>query len=278
MSCLWGKVLHQRIYVSSKKTTEEEYNQDVERIAKNMRYFSEVTIIPWKDRAKAQQCRNMAEEIRTSFSGLDWEKFFSEKLEVALSYNEPCFSCIQKDLMVVSGKSISDEHFGVNAQAQSVPIEVFDAIKKEWNRYILGQHFDKSQDLEKIKKIVPDWVIPGLYADLPREGQISEKEVLGIRGVAPHLLHYLYKRISGCVGVAGTHTWFLLTVFPEKPQVILYHKDLEDWTAIARAARTKGLKIAAVEYDDTTTAEELKTRVLYACQSVGLYKEWCPEN
>lgn len=77
----------------------------------------------------------------------------------------------------------------------------------------------------------------------------------------------MYKALAGSVGIAGTHTWYLLAMFPETPQIILYNRNgVEDWEEIAEAMRKGGRKVWAVGFDENTDfsvlAKEIEEKYL----------------
>lgn len=56
----------------------------------------------------------------------------------------------------------------------------------------------------------------------------------------------MYARLNASIGIAGTHTWILLTMFPEVPQVILYNNHgTERWEAIEKPTGAKDITSAA---------------------------------
>ena len=63
----------------------------------------------------------------------------------------------------------------------------------------------------------------------------------------------MYKKVDISVGIAGTHTWYMLSCFPEKPQIIFYNKNgVENWDTIAKAYQKQGYPIYAMGYDENT--------------------------
>ncbi len=73
----------------------------------------------------------------------------------------------------------------------------------------------------------------------------------------------MYASLKAAIGSPATHTWMLLTMFPEKPQIIPYFEGLkEDWKAIERVYQEEGRKIFSVEFgeskDEITIAKEIE--------------------
>ena len=72
----------------------------------------------------------------------------------------------------------------------------------------------------------------------------------------------MYARLKKSVGIAGTHTWILLTMFPEVPQVILYNNHgTERWKAIEQAYRSKGYNIRCIGFDEKTDLQDLSAQI-----------------
>ena len=134
--------------------------------------------------------------------------------------------------------------FGVTAAQQSLDLGLFGFLKNEDISLVLGQHFDKGHDLEHIKKLAEEF-----QAYVP--GMTENREVLGIRGVLHEKYLPLYVKLKASVGIAGTHTWILLTCFPEIPQIILYNiRSKEPWGEIAAAARRCGRKVYVLGFSE----------------------------
>lgn len=63
----------------------------------------------------------------------------------------------------------------------------------------------------------------------------------------------MYNKLDMSVGIAGTHTWYMLTSFSETPQIILYNKNgLENWDEIANSYLKNGKKVYALGFDENT--------------------------
>lgn len=161
--------------------------------------------------------------------------------------------------MLVPQKLISDGLCGVSADQQSVSVMVFNFMRAEDVLLILGQHFHKVNDLDNVRAIADSF---GCYVP----GFTENPELLGLRGV-PHKMYWnLYSQLDGCVGIAGTHTWYLLTCFPSTPQVIIYNKrGVENWALIEAAYRKAGHEIRCLGFDETTDMVEFAKQVKAAC-------------
>ena len=86
----------------------------------------------------------------------------------------------------------------------------------------------------------------------------------------------MYKKIDISVGIAGTHTWYMLTCFPEKPQIIFYNKnDVEKWEEISKAYQKQGKPIYVMGFDENTDWKRfsLEVKALYTKISKKLQKE-----
>ena len=93
-------------------------------------------------------------------------------------------------------------------------------------------------------------------------GMTENTEVFGIRGVQHKLYYNMYKSLSASVGIAGTHTWIMLTMFPEIPQIILFNnKGVERWKEIEKAYQALGYKIFCIGFDENTDMKQLSKEI-----------------
>lgn len=61
---------------------------------------------------------------------------------------------------------------------------------------------------------------------------------------------------------AGTHTWLLLTMFPDIPQLILFNKKgVERWKAIEAAYQKQGYNIICLGFDENTDMAEFAKEI-----------------
>ena len=181
--------------------------------------------------------------------------------------------------MLIPQKLFSDGKCGLNASQQSVPLETLNFFKSEdGNTYLLGQHFNKNpkdkngnevKDFEHVKNLAQEF---NMY--IP--GEKEDTEVLGIRGV-PHVKYLnMYKKTDIAVGIAGTHTWYMLACFPEKPQIIFYNKNgVENWDEIAKTYQKLGHSVYALGFDEHTDWKRfsLEAKALYTKISKKIRQE-----
>ncbi len=76
----------------------------------------------------------------------------------------------------------------------------------------------------------------------------------------------MYKKINMSVGIAGTHTWYMLTCFPDVKQIIFYNKNgVEKWDEIAKSYQKQGKQIYALGFDKNTDWKKfaLEVKALY---------------
>ena len=72
----------------------------------------------------------------------------------------------------------------------------------------------------------------------------------------------MFKKMKCSVGIAGTHTWLLLAIFPWIPQIILFNKNgVENWKDIEAAYQRAGYKIICIGYDENTDMSELSKEI-----------------
>ena len=246
----------------SEKETKEEFEAHVNQIFNNLVFFCpDLQKATWEQRESLQaEGWNIRKDLLEGNIPQEfWDVFALTQLIPSVYESLPTF-CELKNftskVMFVPQKLISDNMCGVNAAEQSVSLDVFNFLKGDPDKLlVLGQHFHKVNDLDKVKAIVNDF-------DAYVAGLTENPEVLGVRGI-PHKMYWdLYRQLDCCIGIAGTHTWFLLTCFPNVPQIILYNKKtVENWKGIEAAYRQVGNKITCLGYDDTTDMQDFAKEV-----------------
>ncbi len=140
--------------------------------------------------------------------------------------------------------------------------ETFEFLKDRPEQLVLGQHFNKVADFNKVQKLAAEF---GLYVP----GMEENEEVFGIRGV-PHKLYYnMYKSLRASIGIAGTHIWYMLTMFPEIPQVILFNeKGVENWKAIEAEYQKRRYDIRCIGFHEGSDMEALKQEIEQAYEDM----------
>jgi hypothetical protein len=239
----------------------EEYENRAEGIFSSMSFFSTcVKKVPFNMRHMFE-CRDIIAELKAGqLADEEWDIFFNGRCKptrdtsflpqfsVGLNDNEPA-------VLFVPQKLKSDGECGVTAEQQSLTPAVFNFLKSAPCQLVLGQHFNKMGDIEQVVDLATEF---GLYVP----GLTENPEVLGIRGVKHEMYYNMYKHLGGSIGIAGTHTWIMLAMFPDIPQIILYNKGgVERWDAIAVAANRAGHKIFAIGFDENTDMEELAKKI-----------------
>lgn len=239
----------------------EEYENRAESIYSNMSFFSPcVKKVPFNMRHMFE-CRDIIAELKAGqLADEEWDIFFEGRCKptrdtsflpqyaIGMNDNEPA-------VLFVPQKLKSDGECGITAQQQSLIPAVFNFLKSAPCQLVLGQHFNKMADIEQVVDLATEF---GLYVP----GLTENPEVLGLRGVKHEMYYNMYKHLSGSIGIAGTHTWIMLSMFPDIPQIILYNKGgVEHWEAIAAAARRAGHEIFAIGFDGNTDMEELSKAI-----------------
>lgn len=157
---------------------------------------------------------------------------------------------------IIPAKLKTDGECGLDEKQQSLTPRVLSFVNKYAVNPVLIQHFDKVNDKDtvlSIRKEIPSLSIPG---------ETENPELFGIRGVQHKMYYNMYKQLNVCIGIAGTHTWVLLTMFPDTPHIILYNRNgVENWDAIAAAYQKRGKKIYAIGFDESTDMEELSKQI-----------------
>ena len=250
------KALGLELVAFSEKETQSEFEAQVAQIITNLSFIApEMRPAKWEERETLLRRGWNARQALLNGEIREYEwKLFAEYPPLVPVLEEPLprFLSVPRyrtNIGLVPQKLVTDGMCGQTAEQQSVTIEVFKFLKKYKNvMKILLQHFHKVNDLDKIEaleKALIDYT-PGHFED---------QEVFGMRGI-PHKMFYpLYAKLDLCIGVAGTHTWFLLVCFPYIAQIILASRGLkgENWGMIAKAHQEAGYPINTVPYDETSS-------------------------
>ena len=263
MALNFAKALNMPVAIIPAKETEDEFNTEAERILANLSFLNnDIVTVPFADRAKYEalsydiiadlKAGELADEL--------WEKFVTARLVPTQNANNlPQFKGMKanrRNLLLIPQKLISDGECGVTAQQQSLNPSVFNFLKEQ-NEYqpVLGQHFNKVNDKPAVEALAKEF---NMYVP----GMTEENEVFGIRGVQHKMYYNMYNQLGMSIGIAGTHTWILLTMFPWVPQVILYNKKgVENWEVIGKAFQAAGWPIRTIGFDENTDMEQLSEKI-----------------
>ena len=259
MALNFANAMGYEVVIIPNKETREEFESESDRIYDALVAFGvKLNKVDFDKREEeAAEARDIIAELKAGILDDEIWKIFAEKHLSPVFSETPVYSGLaEKDnLLVVPQKLFSDEQCGVTAQQQSLPLEVFGFLKNERKNLVLGQHFHKVNDLEVVENLADEFkmYVPGMT---------ENKEVFGIRGVRHEKYFNMYKMLKGSVGIAGTHTWILLTCFPEIPQIILFNKKgVERWKAVEKAFQAAGYRIFCLGFDEQTNMVELSSQV-----------------
>lgn len=249
-----------------KKESKEEFEAEASKIFNILSFFSknlETVSFEERDTAEAAGYDIIAELKAGTLANEVWQKFATSQLMPSFTEGLPEYKGMRNgSVLFIPQKLISDGECGVTAAQQSINPQVFTFLKEARLPLVLGQHFHKVNDLQTVQNLAKDF---NLYVP----GMTENNEVLGIRGVAHEKYYNMYASLSASVGIAGTHTWILLTMFPNIPQIILFNKKgVENWKAIAQAYQANGKKIIAIGFDESTDLQELSTEIKKAYNSL----------
>ena len=252
----------------SEKTTPEEFAKEVDDIYNRLHeYIPGMIKASWNERQTyltngiSYRQRLLSKKRNERISVDEFKKFATVRLSPKPDSKKglPNFKSISKsghNIMLIPQKLFSDGLCGLTAKQQSVPLEAFSLFKKySDNTYILGQHFHTVNDVAHVENLAKEFnmIVPGAQED---------NEVFGLRGIKHSKFINMYKKIHLSVGVAGTHTWNMLTCHPEIPQIIIYNKKgPEKWSEIAKAYRKQGKTIYALGFDETTNWEDFSKKL-----------------
>ena len=263
MALNFAKALNVPVAIIPNKETEEEFNAESEKILANLSFLSnDIVRVPFADRAKYEAMSyDIIADLKAGKLADDmWGKFVTARLVPTRNTNLlPQFNGMRanrKNLLLIPQKLISDGECGVTAQQQSLSPSIFNFLKEQ-NEYqlVLGQHFNKVNDLQAVEALAKEFsmYVPGMSEDT---------EVFGIRGVQHKMYYNMYNQLGMSIGIAGTHTWIMLTMFPWIPQVILYNrKGVENWDAIGKAFQAAGYPIRTIGFDESTNMEQLSEKI-----------------
>ena len=263
MALNFAKALNMPVVVIPAKETEAEFNTESEKILANLSFLSnDIVAVPFADRAKYEALSYdiIADLKAGKLADEMWEKFVTARLVPTQNTNLlPQFNGMRanrRNMLIIPQKLISDGECGVTAQQQSLNPTVFNFLKEQ-NEYqlVLGQHFNKVNDLPAVEALAKEFsmYVPGMSEDT---------EVFGIRGVQHKMYYNMYNQLGMSIGIAGTHTWILLTMFPWIPQVILYNrKGVENWNVIGKAFQAAGYPIRTIGFDEDTDMNQLSEKI-----------------
>lgn len=258
MALAVAKAMKMAVKIVSKKENKEEYEQDVKNIfAKMAPFYDNMEVVPFEEKERFLAVAwDVVQELKDAkFDASLWSKMASIKLE-------PSFEGLRRysqlegkrNVLFVPQKLKSDGECGVTAAQQSLDPEVL-AFMRGTANLVLGQHFHKVNDYSTVMALaeVFDLYVPGVE---------ENPEVFGIRGVDHVEYLNMYRKLAASVGIAGTHTWIMLTVFPEIPQIILFNKNgVENWKDIEAAYQKAGYRIFCIGYDENTVVSELSKEI-----------------
>ncbi len=263
MALNFSKALNMPVAIIPNKETAEEFEAESEKILANLSFFSnDIITVPFADRAKyeALSWDIIADLKAGKLADEMWERFVTARLVPTQNTNPlPQFRNMRanrRNLLLIPQKLISDNACGVTAQQQSLNPEVFNFLKEQKEyQLVLGQHFHKVNDLPAVEALAQDF---NMYVP----GMSENPEVFGIRGVRHEMYYNMHNKIGMSIGIAGTHTWILLTMFPWVPQVILYNKKgVEHWDVIGKAFQDAGWPIRTIGFDEETNMEQLSEKI-----------------
>ena len=258
MAVNFAKAFNLDVVIAPNKDEKKAYEEEADKIFRNMSFFyNRMSILPFEERNQTENIWDIIGELKNGkLDNSLWEKFAASRLTPANIENLPAYPGMSNSdsTLFIPQKLISDGECGISAEQQSLPLSVFEFLKNK-NGLVLGQHFNKVADLENVRALAREFnlYVPGLE---------ENPEVLGIRGIQHKAYYNMYARLKKSIGIAGTHTWILLTMFPEVPQVILYNNHgTERWKAIEQAYRSKGYNIRCIGFDEKTDLQDLSAQI-----------------
>ncbi len=274
MSMNFAKAYHLQAVAFSMKETEEEFNADVEAIFQRLSCVGKslgLRKASWEEREELLSTGwNVRQDLIDGKITPDmWFDFAGTSLQMEAEGDVPMFQSLygngkKCNIFFAPQKLQTDGACGATAGQQSLPLEVYDFMKEIDAVKILGQHFHKINDLEKVQALAEEFelYVPGMNED---------QEVFGVRGV-PHWKYInLYKQLDLAVGTLGTHTWVMLTCFPNIPQIVPCFEGLSEKADVLNAAyRRQGKNVFFVPYNEETAISELQDEIASLVECFGL--------
>ena len=256
LSLLYAKAYGMQPVAFSDKDNEAEFTSQVNQIMSNLSFFAPGMIaVSWEDREDYSNEFNFRQELLNGKIPAEaWRDMASSKLLPQTDDELPMFEgLLPGATLFVPQKLKSDGLCGTTAEQQSLSPVIFYFLKG--GNIALGQHFHKENDLPLVEELAKEF---GLYVP----GMTEDNEVFGIRGVKHMMYWNFYGKIGASVGIAGTHTWYLLACRPEVPQVILYNRNgVEKWGEIEEAYQAAGYNIRCIGFDENSNMEELAKEI-----------------
>lgn len=257
MAVNFAKAFNLDVVIAPNKDEKKAYSEEAEKIFRNMSFFyNRMSVVPFEEKDNISSWDIIAELKTGKLDKSLWEKFAISRLIPENTDGLPTYQGMSNafNTLFIPQKLISDGACGITAEQQSLPLDVFNFLKGK-KGLVLGQHFNKVNDIESVKALVHDFnlYVPGLT---------ENSEVLGIRGIQHKAYYNMYTHLNASVGIAGTHTWLLLTMFPEVPQIILYNNHgVERWKDIEQAYQNKGYNIHCIGFDENTDLTWLSQKI-----------------
>ncbi len=258
MAVAIAKSLGLPVVIVPRKDNADDFNKESENIlTKMLPFYSALETISFEEKETVlAEGWDVVRELKEGrFEPVLWDKMASSKLT-------PSFEGLRRyrqlegktNVLFVPQKLQSDGECGVTAAQQSLNPQVLSFMKGTAN-LVLGQHFHKVNDLATVEALAKEF---NLYVP----GQTENQEVFGIRGVAHAEYFNMYRNLAASVGIAGTHTWIMLALFPEIPQIILFNRNgVESWKDIEAAYQKAGYRIFCIGFDESTNMAELSKEI-----------------
>lgn len=256
----FAKAFNLEVVIIPNKDNKEDYEKEAETILNNMSFFYDrITIVPFEEKEAANASAwDIIGDLKAGTLDDDlWNNFATSRLVPSNLENLPAYNGLanRENVLVIPQKLISDGECGITAKQQSLPLEAFEFLNACPQNFVLGQHFHKINDRPAVEALAQrfEMYVPGMT---------ENPEVFGIRGVQHRMYYNMYASLKASVGIAGTHTWLLLTMFPDIPQLILFNKKgVERWKAIEAAYQKQGYNIICLGFDENTDMAEFAKEI-----------------
>lgn len=264
LACLIAKHFDQKVYVIPQKSNCEEYENESKKIIRVLSFFypaEKIISVAFEQREEiyAQTWDFVSDLCSEKIDDALWDEIVHTRLEPQIPAEMlPAFESLNSNpktkIGIVPGKLVSDGRCKLSAEDQSLPVDIYDFLPFLGDEMLVFcQHFSKTNDLGKLQEVKD--VYPGIY--IP--GETEEEHTFGIRGVDHSQFYNMYASLNGVIGIAGTHTWIMMAMFPYTAQIVLNNTNgVEHWEAIAAAKQRAGYPFYQIGYNADSDLFELK--------------------
>ena len=262
------------LMVIPRKDNKDDYEKEADNIVRNISFFNlRIEVVPFEKKDTVDGWDFVKDLTGRQIKDDFWKEFAKVVLTPTESVLDlPMYAKLRelKDagytiIGVATGKLVSDGLCGVTASQQTLPFETFEFLREiAKDRKIVFvnlQHFSKVNDLDKVE------AFEEYFMSVYTPGKTEHPEVFGVRGVPHKMYYHMFGMLDLVLAIAGTHTWYAETMFPNLAIVNLFNLNgVENWKAKEEAYREVGRVYYSHGYNENTDlvkySNEIKETVL----------------